>query len=239
MNAMPMIGDTQPALHNCGPSPSSVYKTAPVGQVHALDLFGELQRSTIVPRTCRASFVPHMPRYGEQLPVPDMLPPDASTPNEVVQVVAALMLALPPAMHDGARPTLHLTGRPYLARRRTLSATATPCTEAEALQAVAQLAQHLARLGYLTPVYGLVSWAPRVISIGGVPVRNDRLGEPLPWLPAHSDEHDEPIRLAWMVCACSYAAPPLVLFSRTPSLRYWRADGALQLRWLGHAEARA
>jgi hypothetical protein len=40
------------------------------------------------------------------------------------------------------------------------------------------------------------------------------------------------------VCAFSYMAPPLVLFHRPPSLRYWRADGWLQIRWLGHPEAR-
>lgn len=238
MNAMPMNADSQPVLHNCGPSPSAVFRTAPVGHVRVLDLFGELRRSTMVPRSCRASFTPHMPRYGQRLPVPDRLPPDESTPDTVVQVVAALVQALPP-LPSGEAAALHLPGRPSPSRRRRWGQTNTPFTEDDALQALRQLAAHLAALDCLIPVYGLVSWAPRVSAIGGVPVRSERLGEPLPWLPTHSDEHDEAIRLAWTVCACSYAAPPLVLFNRVPSLRFWRGDGVLQVRWLGASEVRA
>lgn len=205
--------DEAPALHNCGPSPTSVYRTSPVGQLHVLDLYREAQACTLLTPHDREVFVPQQanaPGAGNTLGGDA---PMQTTPAMVVQTVGAVLSKLPRI--DGVQP-------PSL-------------TEHDALEAIHQLARRLQQLGRLVPVHGLVSWMPRY---GGTnpPLANVRTGQPLPWLPPHSDEYDAAIQFAWLLCAYSYAAPPLVLFNRAPSLRYWRADGALQIRWLGQAQ---
>jgi hypothetical protein len=209
-------GDTVPALHNCGPSPTSVYRTSPVGQLHALDLYREAQASTLLTPHDREDFVPQQANapgagntHGGDAPM-------QTTPAIVVQTVGAVLSKLP-CVEGVQRPSF---------------------TEHDALEAIRQLGRRLQQLGRLVPVHGLVSWMPRY---GGTnpPLAHIRTGQPLPWLPPHSDEYDAAIRFAWLLCAYSYAAPPLVLFNRAPSLRYWRADGALQIRWLGQAQGGA
>jgi len=224
-------GDHVPALHNSGPSPSTVYRTAPAGQLYLLDLFGELARCTLLPVNYRWRFQ-HVPTRQDGAPAP------AVTPDVVVRVVAALMLALPGASAAELRGVLQLPGRIALARRRALFAGDEQYSEAEALLAIGQLAGHLTRLGRLAPVHGLVEWRarPAVRAIASSLAVDDATA--LPWLAPLDAAHDHAVRLAWLVCAFSYTAPPLVLFHRPPSLRYWRADGWLQIRWLGHPEAR-
>lgn len=100
--------------------------------------------------------------------------------------------------------------------------------EAVALQRVAQLATVLRSLGALEPFRGLV----RV----GVPAPQGSVNEPTaadalwPWLISHPEP--DLLRIAWSVCAVSYLAPPLLLWTREPSLTWWRGDQVITLRWL-------
>lgn len=231
--------DCQPALHNCGPGPGAVYRTAPAGTVWLLDLFAELHTSRLVPKKLREPFAPFEPEYNERLPVPDVLPAAPSAPNEVVPLIETLLSKAP---EPGAgRPRRRVRNRFCGAGARAAGNAARSYTEQDALHAIRQLAQRLGELGCLVPIPALVTWLPRS-PLPTSPFNKVRVGEPLPWMPAmHQEpaEHAKPLRLAWLVCAYAYAAPPLVLFSRTPSLRFFRGDGALSLRWLGEAGARA
>jgi len=227
----PHAGDHVSALHNCGPSPNAVYRTAPAGQLYLFDLFAELACCTLLPVNYRWRFQ-HVPTRQDSAPAP------AVTPDVVVRVVAALMLALPGATAAEFRGVLQLPGREVLARRRALFVSNEQYSEAEALLAIGQLAEHLTTLGRLAPVHGLVEWRARPAVRATAPSCAVDDATALPWLAPLDAAHDHAVRLAWLVCAFSYTAPPLVLFHRPPSLRYWRADGWLQIRWLGRQEAR-
>ena len=227
----PHAGDHVPALHNCGPSPSTVYRTAPAGQLYLLDLFGELAHCTLLPVNYRWRFQ-HVPTRQ------DSAPALAVPPDVVVRIVAALMLALPGASAAELRGVLQLPGRIALARRRALFVGDEQYSMAEALLAIGQLAEHLTTLGRLAPVHGLVEWRARPTGRAAASSCAVDEATALPWLASLDAAHDHAVRLAWLVCAFAYMAPPLVLFHRPPSLRYWRADGWLQIRWLGHPEAR-
>lgn len=101
--------------------------------------------------------------------------------------------------------------------------------ETRALQQIARLAAVLRTLGALEPFRGLVKVSP-----AGDPARTAHhatLGDAWPWLIPHAQP--ELLRIAWSICAVSYAAPPLLLWTREPSLTLWRDDRAITLRWFG------
>ena len=213
-----------------------MYRTAPAGTVWLLDLFAELHASNLVPKKLREPFAPFEPEYSERLPVPDVLPAAPSTPNEVVPLIESLLSKVPEP--GGAQPRRRVRDWFRGAGARAAGSEARSYTEHDALNAIRQLAQRLDELGCLVPIPALVTWLHRS-PMPTSPFAKVRVGEPLPWMPATQAEHAKPLRLAWLVCAYAYAAPPLVLFSRTPSLRYFRGDGALSVRWLGEAGVRA
>jgi hypothetical protein len=227
-------GDVQPALHNCGPGPGAVYRTAPAGTVWLLDLFAELHTSRLVHKKLREPFAPFQPEYSERLPVPDVLPASPSTPNDVVPLIESLLHKVSESC--GAQPRRRV--RDWFRGTGAAGNDARSYTEQDALQGIRQLAQRLGELGCLVPIPALVTWLHRS-PMPTSPFAKVRVGEPLPWMPATHSEQAKPLRLAWLVCAYAYAAPPLVLFSRTPSLRFFRGDGALSVRWLGEAGGRA
>jgi hypothetical protein len=208
-------GDALAALHNSGPGPMSVYRTAPVGSVHVLDLFTELQQAPELPRHLRKRFTPRESEYFDRLPSVDLIAAPPSVPGDVLALVRFLLAALT---------------RPTRSARRPCAADDAG-TERDALDAIGALTGRLEELGCLSPVPVLVAWLDRCGS-GPRSVPNVAPGERLPWLPRCFVVDMALLRLAWIVVAFSHAAPPLLLFSRPASLRFWRPDGALSLRWL-------
>ena len=214
-------GDHVHSLHNSGPSPVSVYRTAAVGTVHTLDLFHELHSATALPFTLRRAFRPVAAEFSEDLPMPDVIAAAASAPRDVLRLTKFLLDHLPP--ESGVAASAHTP----MAR-----ATRGAVLEETALHALTELSERLAALGWLSPMPALVWWANRH-TISGSPFSPTGSGLPVPWLPSKRGERGELLRLAWLVVATSHAAPPLILFTRSPSLRFWRPDGALTMRWLG------
>lgn len=215
-----LMHDHQSALHNSGAGPRAIYRTAPVGSVHLLDLFAELQQFVqLFPLRLRRRFRPVNVDLLDRLPVLEVIPAATSTPADVVQVVTLLLAALTPTTRG--------------ATRRASSANPPDhATEAEAIAALVALRTHLETLGALGPVTALVSWVHRS-DYGSSPFIGHVVGQPLPWLRRSRGPKGPLLRLAWIILAVSHAAPPLVRFTRTPSLRYWRPDGALSVRWIG------
>jgi hypothetical protein len=220
--------DTQPVLHNSGQGPSAVYRTAPVGTVHVLRLFEELHRCPRLPEAVRAPFdlsrhLAPRDRAGAAAP---RYTHSVVLPADVEPVVHAVLSLLPEAETQASPHHVESAGR--------------AADEWGALTAIGMLTQRLQQLGALVVAPMLVTWVPDAPS-GSAPPSAAGTGDLLPWLKAldvaHPD-HAELLRLAWITCAVSHTAPPLVFFRRTPSLRYWRGDGALSVRWLGHAEVR-
>lgn len=208
-----MARDHHPALHNSGPGPLSVFRTAPVGTTHLLDLFGELHARDGLPPALRAVFAPQVTTYARRGKHSVLIPAAPVAPAGVVHVVAHLRAALP----EPAR----------IAIPRTIAAS-------DAIAALEALRAHVAQLGALVPATALVDWQPRYDN-ATPPWTDHRVGQPLPWLSGVASL----LQLAWLVCAVSHVAPPLIRFARTPSLRYWRPDGALSVRWLGATVGRA
>lgn len=121
-----------------------------------------------------------------------------------------------PARDDLKRVALSLRDIPKLV------AAPQPSDLGVALAAIASLKSHLQTCGQLTPFTGIARW-----SATGSPTVSPRA----PWI---ADGANAPLEhLAWQLVAISHAAPPLVLFSRSPSLEYFRDAGVLTLRWFG------
>ena len=246
LQSLPMA-DYQPALHNCGPGPASVYRTAPAGAVYLLDLYGELHACTMFARRLRAPFKPLPTQYDNQRPMPNEAAPPPACPDAVIQLVTTLLHLLEDVQDERHKQRTRSRGGALRTVLRALeqhgagsSQRPSACTEADALTSIVQLKQRLEQLGSLVSVNALVKWQPRRPFYGAAPVPPPP-GNALPWLPEppaplRSAEMHALIRLAWIICVVSHAAPPIVLFSRTPSLRYWRADGMLSVRWLGGTE---
>src|SRR5690606_28505848 len=108
-------------------------------------------------------------------------------------------------------------------------------SETRARRALASLSRRMEELGWLAPVHGLATFAqtpPATSAEGGeLPAMT-----PLPWLPG--GEAFEALHYAWLACAVSHFAAPLILWTRSPSPAWWRGDGVITLRWFGeHGDA--
>ncbi len=242
--SLPMA-DHQSALHNCGPSPASVYRTAPAGTVYLLDLYGELHACPLIAKRLRARFTPLCTQDNNQRSLPNEAVVPPACPDAVRSLLSALLHLLEDPQRHGQMPrgrsasgTLRTAMRAFT--RHGAGPSPSPCTEEEVLTSIVRLTQRLEQFGSLVPVSALVKWQPRT-SINGASSVSSPTGIALPWMPEppaplRSAEMRALIRLAWIICVVSYAAPPIVLFGRAPSLRYWRADGMLSVRWLGNTE---
>lgn len=212
------IGDRQPVLHNSGPGPVAVYRTAAAGSLHLLDLYTEVHASPLITPALRRRFTPIAPHYHQRNPVPVIIPAAHATPSDVVELVQQLTAGLG-GNADAPRP------------RRQSSAP----TTADAHAAIDALRQQLEAAGALTPFVGLVSWVRRD-DCRATPFRDAIPPAPMPWLTKDAAARDS-LRLAWLAVAVSTLAEPLLLLTRPPSLRYWRPDGGLSARWFGTPES--
>jgi hypothetical protein len=201
----------------------AVYRTAAVGTVHLLDLFRDLHEAKVLPRAIRQRFVPIDAEHDERLPMAGVIPAAPCTPDDALSVAEYL------------RERVGRAGATRVRRARTPQPLD---TEQAALAAITALAARLAEMDALRPLPALVQWADRT-SYSHSPFTAAAPGAPLPWLSTDTSTEGALLRLSWLVVAMSHASPPLVLFTRSPSLRFWRPDGALSVRWLRSLEPRA
>ena len=210
------MSDRVPALHNSGPAAGSVFRTAAVGDLHRLDIGATLCVSRSLPEALRDPMDLASTRSFWKTSDPERLP------DRVVAIANALLAQLPTTGSTGwERPSL---------TRLVAGRESGPATDARVPSAVAALAERVAGLGALESFAGIAR--TQVVMGDSATNRLEQArGLTLPWLPG-GDRH-EPLRLAWCVCAVSYLAPPLLLWSRAPSLAWWRADTVILLRWFG------
>lgn len=211
-----------PALHNSGPGPMAVYRTGAVGQTFQLDLGTMLRCWTGLPAELRAPMACNPP--GMDGPSPEAFCP----PDKAAGIARFLLEALAPRSRARATREAH--------ERRLATADAPRDPGERARTSIAMLAERVAEMGWLSPFYGLARWQTL-----NNPVHMTRPGKALqnewPWLPA-GEEH-RVLRHAWSVCAVSYMSPPLILWTRPPSLTWWRGDNVILLHWLGRASVPA
>ncbi len=198
-----------PSLHNSGPAPGHVYSTGAVGtemSLSAQQMVRALLAQVRIRRVLRY-YHWHEARY--------LSPAFISG-----AAYAALCLLCAdkhhPARGDLKRIALSLRDIPKLV------AAPQPSDLETALAALASLKSHLQARGQLTPFTGIARW-----SANGSPTVSLRA----PWIADSANAELE--QLAWQLVAISHAAPPLVLFSRSPSLECFRDAGVLTLRWFG------
>jgi len=94
--------------------------------------------------------------------------------------------------------------------------------------------------GVLAPFIGVVQRLPNGERAGPLlkaVVAASDCAEDFPWLGDHAS--DAIIRRAWSICAVSCMSPPVILWTRTPSLAAWRDGAIYTLRWLGGTEGGA
>jgi hypothetical protein len=205
-----------PALHNSGPVPRSVHYTAGVGATHRLDLGTLLHEWTELPSDLRSpmALTPPGPRGPSRK--------NFAPPEKAAGIARFLLDAIAP---------IRGTEQELAAHRRRVAACEGPVkSHAGASASIAALAERVSELGWLKPFHGLVQWKtldnPSHHARGYIADHTE-----FPWLPA-GDEHQS-LRHAWCVCAASYMSPPLLLWSREPSLTWWRGDNVIELRWFG------
>jgi hypothetical protein len=205
-----------PALHNSGPGPRTVHYTAGVGSTHCLDLGTLLYLWTELPPDLRSPMA--------------LTPPGPNGPSRKNFAPPEKVAGIARFLLDAIAPTRG-TEQELAAHRRRVQACEAPGTlHGKACASIAALAERVSELGWLTPFHGLVKWKmlsnPVHMTRGLTAMRTE-----FPWLPA-GDEHRS-LRHAWCVCAASYMSPPLLLWSREPSLAWWRGDDVIELRWFG------
>lgn len=212
-------GDTTPALHNCGPGPQTVYRTAAVGRMFTLDPAALLDWQGL-PDTLRRRTVHTSSRSAHGVPSAD----DRPAPERIAAIANFLLHEL--TLHRSDRRSGLEAGRPEPATTPLHTPHEHTCA------ALVALRDALIRTGHLGPFLGLARWTARD---GATPPRREPYPARIeyPWLPA-GDAHVV-LRVAWCVCAVSHFAPPLILWYRSPSLVWWRSDGLIALRWFGSA----
>jgi hypothetical protein len=197
------------SLHNSGPAPGHVYSTGAVGtelNLSAQQTVRALLAQVRIRRVLRY-YHWHEARY--------------LSPAFISGAAYAALCLLSADKHHPARGDLK---RIALSLRDIpkLVAAPHPSDLGVALAAITSLKSHLQTCGQLTPFTGIARW-----SANGSPSISPRA----PWI---ADSDKAPLeQLAWQLVAISHAAPPLVLFSRSPSLEYFRDAGVLTLRWFG------
>lgn len=210
-----------PALHNSGPVAREVYRTAAVGRIFHLDIRTLLGWSAL-PRELRRPI-----RYGVHGPGGHLSPEHLISPDKA-HGIASFLLDAPelagPELATGSGSTTPAI-QCDAAGRGHEDANATGPARA----AIAALAGRLAGLGWLCPFHGLATSTST--EHGSTARENTDMQNEWPWLPG-GKEHSL-LRLAWCVCAVSYLSPPLILWSRSPSLAWWRGDEVIALRWFG------
>jgi hypothetical protein len=218
-------GDSVPqGLHNYGPYSNTVYRTARVGQTYDLDLLTLLAMGPM-PGNLRRP-VRFCLRTEERSPDPR----DCISPDQAYGIVSFLLGT--PALALSATERAAAAARAAAAR----PAREFPNVTERALAKIVELRERLAALGLLSPFHGLATVQGRTGQ--RVPARDaKKLEREWPWLPG-GDQHGI-LRLAWSVCAISHLSPPLVRWTRPPSLFWWRGDEIIELRWFGREGAPA
>ena len=209
-------GDSAPpALCNSGPTPREVYRTPAIGQTLQLD-FKILCRSKELPRFL-------WPSAGRELRPSQPSSAGIHVSPVRANAIATFLLATL-STEPASRRARAMCARAMLGGgRRANAATSVYAT-------IASLAERLCELGWLTTFNGLATTVVQDELSHAERIRRAR-GIVLPWLP-RGEEYGV-IRLAWCICAVSYLSPPLILWSRTPSLVWWRDDHVINLQWLG------
>lgn len=204
-------GDTAPpGLHNSGFGPRPVFHTVAAGKTYRVDLRGLTHPSL-------RSAVLRSLTFNQYENIASSAATQLVAPGDVYAIADALRITLGGA-DDGAPRSSWLRPAPRSAE--------------EACAAIARLASRVAALGWLVPFHGLVTANSAIAA----PDANTTVAEShYPWLPTGGD--NAALRLAWCICAISYLSPPLILWTREPSLAWWRSDRVIQLRWLGQGVA--
>lgn len=203
-------GDVAPhALHNSGPCPREVYRTPAVGRSYRLDL-RMLSGSESLPAALRR-MVGIVDRDADGSPARHVTPP-----TDVHAIARTLLASLD---SDAAAPARVRWRAPK------------PATADEACTMIARLAERVAELGWLQPFHGLATVVPFDSSR---PTRAPtEYNTEWPWLPGGTAYGT--LRMAWNLCAISYLSPPLILWTREPSLAWWRSDVVIELQWFGES----
>ena len=198
-----------PSLHNSGPAPGHVYSTGAVGTELSLSAQQTVRALLAQVRIRRVLRYYHW-REARYL-----------SPAFISGAAYAALSLLSTDKHHPARDDLKRIALSLRDIPKLVTAPQ-PSDLGVALAAITSLKSHLQTCGKLTPFTGVARW-----SANGSPTVSPRA----PWI---ADSANAPLeQLAWQLVAISHAAPPLVLFSRSPSLEYFRDEGALTLRWFG------
>lgn len=202
-------GDSVPVYHNSGPVPNNAYRTGAVGV--QVDISSYFIVSTLLTMVKLAPVLEGAAggAFGARL-----------HPALIHGAVCSALIQLdaPAALTHSSNAVINALASRGLSRR---SAASRPVVDA-ALAAIGCLRDVLRDHQLLPPFHGLVSC-----------VTHDYVKElkPLPWLPCHADDRLAP--LAWGLVAIACASPPILLFTRPPSLMWFRPHHSMMVRWFG------
>lgn len=209
---MPLV-DYVPVLHNSGPTTRAVYRTGAVG------LLALVSVRQVVDALLDGVDV----TIGQ-----DFYAWTKNThyfPLHVEMAACAALALLSPEHSDSAREYLgenarHLKyGHGGLWRRYRASIDRAHA-RLDALRTVLHQRQ------VLPPFVGITRWTSNRMATF---TPTDSILSPL---IGETDDRDAVV-LAWQLLSIAHASPPLLMFSRRPSLEYFRPVGALELRWFG------
>lgn len=202
-----LLTDAVPVYRNSGPIPNRAYRTGAVGievEISAFFIMGQLFARAQVPVISRAMTNTQCTAFPPQL-------------VDAAVCAALVLLGNAPA---SAQAKLATVARQ--AGRSTRLPAPTRNTVNAAVARLETLRDALTQRGFLTPFYGVVRAN-----------EHDHVHEPFrfPWLAGHADNQN--LTLAWGLVAIACASPPILLFSRQPTLACFRGFSQLTLRWLG------
>ncbi len=211
-------------LHNSGPSPMSVYKTAAVGSVWR-----------VLPQVLIRDLLRHHGIEGghpfcELTITEPILHPriiDIAVCAAVVQLEeSGVRVERPSNAVSAARELIARDAPTFRDKGRSLGPRTRAGTD-RAVRRLLTLRSILDSCGALPPFVGITEWAANP---GTTQPR------PYPWLPAHSDASGDPhaLSMAWALLALAHYARPVLLFRRMPTFDGFRSTGALLLRWFGN-----
>jgi hypothetical protein len=195
-----------------------VHYTSAVGQTFRLDLGCMLSEWTPLPASLRKPMEVAPPAVHCEA-----YPQHYAPPEKAGAIAQFLLAALAPTHPTRAEREAHA--------RRLASGESSKAPHERASASIAALAERVREMGWLAPFHGLARWG----AVTSNPQHHDRWQfvekAAFPWLPRRGNH--VALHYAWCVCAVSYISPPLILWTRQPSLTWWRGDNAFDLRWFG------
>ncbi len=217
------LGDHVCVLHNSGPSPMSVYKTAAVGLVWRVQ-----------PRTLIGELMAHHGIEGDHPCWEKTLAENILHPRVIDLAVCAAIVLLDssgvraegqPEAAAEARALIMRETRSFVNKDRSLGPRSRAGTK-RAVQRLLTLRDILDACGALPPFVGITEWA----SEDGADQPR-----PYPWLPVLGRQayNPEALSMAWGLLALAHYARPVLLFRRIPTFDGFCCSGALVLRWFG------